>query len=90
MISRAITKGILLCFGLCIFGKNMKTFYKLLGWIFGISAFSAMVSGIIIPISSGGLSNEEGLFRLLIIFFLPTELLMGKQSLKNEKKARLL
>lgn len=47
----------------------MKTFYKLLGWIFGISAFSAMVSGIIIPISSGGLSNEEGLFRLLIIFF---------------------
>jgi hypothetical protein len=48
----------------------MKTIYKLLGWVFGISAFSVIVSGIIGPLYSEGMIPAEATFRFLL-FFIP-------------------
>ena len=46
----------------------MKSFYKLLGWLFGLSAFSVMVSLILAPLSFKGMTSEEATFRFCIIF----------------------
>tara|TARA_B110001450_G_scaffold218486_1_gene212946 strand:- start:18 stop:335 length:318 start_codon:yes stop_codon:yes gene_type:complete len=46
----------------------MKSFYKLLGWLFGLSAFSVIVGGILAPMYFKGMIPEEGAFRFFIIF----------------------
>lgn len=46
----------------------MKSFYKLLGWLFGLSAFSVMVGGILAPLVLKGMTPEEAAFRFWLIF----------------------
>jgi len=46
----------------------MKTLYKLLGWLFGLSAFSVIISGIIFPHYLERITGDEAAFRFFIIF----------------------
>lgn len=48
----------------------MKTIYKLLGWVFGLSAFSVIVGGIIVPLYLKEMIPAEGAFRFFV-FFIP-------------------